>query len=299
MAATQITNPDPFSAGGWNGEIASAEAPSQAADYSILTMFRDWLAMLRAVNTRALSMDEMDREMEIVNDLARQIYDARVNGLVGLAIKSFLAVYEVTQEDVLYNHPDDPCAIGPYLENDDNYSPRFISGENRYTQEAQLFMDRQAVRGLAASAVAFLPELEPLLRHFIASPVVLPPPKQRYQGFELFQPKRLAAGCDYAIRVVGEAMAPRYRPGEILHVAKTGCTPAPGDDIVLHVADGSARLVTMLREGPTGGLVFKHCNAVDLAETSDVHVVAPADIVSIDAVMVCVHTGPGAEAIAA
>lgn len=155
---------DPFALGGQQGD-----------DADILALFHQWCAAHRATasSSKFATDDEFDAACDVANRLAERIYDAPVQGVVGLAIKAYM-IGEESKGDELECPRGDPCMLGRFAES--SYScRRAASGEpDTWTNDAHLYMGSRALRGLLASAAAFVPELQPLVQQAIESPLTLP-----------------------------------------------------------------------------------------------------------------------------
>jgi hypothetical protein len=150
---------DPFALGG-RQDMGSEDGD----DERVLALFREWCAAWRTTSKIA-DDDEHDVATEAANRIAEQIYDAPVQGVVGLAIKAFMVGQ--SSDNGPKDRLDDYCALGPFAES--CYSPRCVSGVR--TEVAHLFMSSHALRGLLASAASFVPELRPLVADAIGSPL--------------------------------------------------------------------------------------------------------------------------------
>jgi hypothetical protein len=157
-----MSAPDIFALGG-----------RQDADAEILALFREWCAAWRACSEA--SSNATDEEMEVAlnaaEEIAERIYDAPVQGIVGLAIKAFMVGEGERNNNLDPVTGGDPCALGAFA--DSAYSARHVHGE--WTGFAFLYSGQHALRGLLASAAAFVPELQPLVAKAVASPLTLPP----------------------------------------------------------------------------------------------------------------------------
>jgi hypothetical protein len=153
---------DPFALGG-----------RQDDDAEILALFREWCAAWRAASRGGLSDEECAAACDVADKLAERIADTPVQGVVGLAIKAFM-VGEGNVGDMLSGRPQpDPCALGPFAES--SYARRAVFGEkDTWTDVAHLYTPCRALRGLLASAAAFVPELHPLVAKAVESPLILP-----------------------------------------------------------------------------------------------------------------------------
>jgi hypothetical protein len=146
----------------------------QDDDVEILALFRQWCAAWRACScsSKFANQDEFDAACDVATRLAERIYDAPVQGVVGLAIKAFM-VGEGQRSDTLEDRQPDPCALGPFTES--SYACRAVRGEyDTWTDVAHLYLPSHALRGLLASAAAFVPELRPLVQGATESPLTLP-----------------------------------------------------------------------------------------------------------------------------
>src|SRR5215216_5231938 len=128
-------------------------------DAELLALFRQWCAAWRATRSTGPN-EELDAAVNEAGRIAEQIYNAPVQGVVGLAIKAFM-VGEGSMGDDLDASPrrEDVCALGPFV--DQCYSRRHL-GNDQWTDVAHLFQPQRALRGLLASAAGFVPELLPL-----------------------------------------------------------------------------------------------------------------------------------------
>ncbi|MBK3797895.1 helix-turn-helix domain-containing protein [Azospirillum brasilense] len=69
---------------------------------------------------------------------------------------------------------------------------------------------------------------------------------------EIARPVNLATARDpYALQVTSEMMMPRFRPGQILHVAPKK-PPVPGAGVVVQMQDGAMRLAEFVRRTADG-----------------------------------------------
>jgi hypothetical protein len=141
---------DPFAFGG-----------RQHGDDAILTLFREWRDEMERLVARNLVDDDFDPLHDALIDIQRQIFDAKANGLVGLAVKAFMLAYEVQVD------------AGPYVKGDHNCSINAFD-QDQYGAKRTLYLESHALRGLVVDLVRFLPELQPLAWRIVASPVVLP-----------------------------------------------------------------------------------------------------------------------------
>jgi hypothetical protein len=142
----------------------------QDDDADILQLFRQWCTAWRASGARGLSDEECDAACDIANRLGEQIYDAPVQGVVGLAIKAYMVAQGGGGDGLEYVRGSDPCDLGRFSER--SYACRTILGER--ADVAHLYLGSHALRGLLASAASFVPELRPLVAKAVESPLTLP-----------------------------------------------------------------------------------------------------------------------------
>jgi hypothetical protein len=74
--------------------------------------------------------------------------------------------------DGLDCHRGDSCTLPAFAES--CYSRRRVGSGDTWTDVAHLFLGSHALRGLLASAAAFVPELQPLVAKAVGSPLTLP-----------------------------------------------------------------------------------------------------------------------------
>lgn len=156
-----MSAPDIFALGGRQDD----------GDAEILALFRQWCAAWRdSASSRCDDDDELSAAVDIAYALAERIYDAPVRGVVGLAIKAYMVAEVGKGENGIKFDCVDPCVIGPIDEN--CYSSRCVEGQR--TDVAHIYNSPHALRGLLASAAAFVPELRPLVAKAVESPLTLP-----------------------------------------------------------------------------------------------------------------------------
>ena len=114
-----------------------------------------------------MTNEACDADLDVANRLAEQIHDAPVQGVVGLAIKAYMIG---AWDDDLDGNRGDACTLSAFSES--SYSTRRV-GDTR-TDVAHLYLSSHALRGLLASAAAFVPELWPLVARAVESPLTLP-----------------------------------------------------------------------------------------------------------------------------
>ena len=102
-------------------DIFALGGRQDAGDAEILGLFREWCAAWRASSRRELSDEECEAACDVANRLAEQIYEAEVQGIVGLAIKVYMAA---DGSDGLASCRSDPCTFGAFTER--SYSRRCV-----------------------------------------------------------------------------------------------------------------------------------------------------------------------------
>ena len=134
-----------------------------AADSAIGDAFRRWMEVIKAENEP--SDDDIPDELsQAESDLADEIADMPVSGPVGFALKTYVATYYVGGVGIsekLARDGGDPCSFRCF-------------DPGHYGTGGRLYFGNRLFRGLLTDAARFAPELEPLARDVINSPIVLP-----------------------------------------------------------------------------------------------------------------------------
>jgi len=134
-------------------------------DAELIGLFQKW----RYANT-IWQGSRSDLWQAAVQEIAEQIFDSQAHGVVGFAIKAYMACYYADDRG---SRRDDWSAVHGFSEY--AYSRRLVDpNADKWSEEAHLYMGSHAMRGLMASAASFLPELEPLVAEIINAPLTIP-----------------------------------------------------------------------------------------------------------------------------
>jgi hypothetical protein len=134
--------------------LPSAAEKYERGDGAILAAFDRWREQVRLCE--ANGADDLPEEMvDALDEPAIVIADTPASGVVGFAIKAYLAVYQGAD---LRQRED---ALGPL-------------SEPYYGEKGELYLGPRLFKGLVTDAARFVPDLAPLAAAVINSPTVLP-----------------------------------------------------------------------------------------------------------------------------